>query len=63
VATLRLLARGMSNQEIAAALNLHERTVAKYVGHILEKLHLANRTQAALYALRQGIESLSPSDE
>jgi NarL family two-component system response regulator LiaR len=63
LATLRLLARGLSNQEIAAALHLHERTVAKYVGHILEKLHLANRTQAALYALRQGIESLSPSDE
>jgi len=63
VATLRLLARGMSNQEIAATLNLHERTVAKYVGHILEKLHLANRTQAALYALRQGIEQLSPADE
>ena len=63
MATLRLLARGMSNQEIAATLNLHERTVAKYVGHILEKLHLANRTQAALYALRQGIEQLSPADE
>jgi NarL family two-component system response regulator LiaR len=56
--TLRLLARGMSNQEIATALNLHERTIAKYVGHILEKLHLTNRTQAALYALRHGIEQL-----
>jgi NarL family two-component system response regulator LiaR len=55
--TLRLLARGLSNHEIACALNLHERTIAKYVGSILEKLHLKNRTQAALYALRHGIES------
>jgi NarL family two-component system response regulator LiaR len=61
--TLRLLARGMSNHDIAIALNIHERTVAKYVGHILEKLHLANRTQAALYALRRGIERLPPADE
>jgi NarL family two-component system response regulator LiaR len=51
--TLRLLARGLSNQEIAAVLNLHERTVVKYVTHILHKLHLSNRTQAALYAQRE----------
>ena len=48
--TLRLIARGQSNQEIATALTVHERTVAKYVSNILDKLHLANRTQAALYA-------------
>jgi NarL family two-component system response regulator LiaR len=58
VETLRLLARGMTNQDIAAALHIHERTVAKYVSHILEKLHLVNRTQAALYALRHGLEQL-----
>lgn len=52
--TISLIARGLSNQEIAAALNVHERTVVKYVSSILDKLHLANRTQAALYALRQG---------
>jgi NarL family two-component system response regulator LiaR len=63
LATLRLLARGLSNHEIADTLGIHERTVAKYVGHILEKLHLANRTQAALYALRQGIEPLHPPGE
>jgi NarL family two-component system response regulator LiaR len=63
LATLRLLARGFSNHEIADTLGIHERTVAKYVGHILEKLHLANRTQAALYALRQGIEPLHPTDD
>ena len=52
---LRLIARGMSNQEIAIQLNVHERTVAKYVSNILEKLQLANRTQAALYAIREGL--------
>jgi len=53
--TLRLIARGLSNQEIARTLNVHERTIAKYVSNILDKLHLANRTQAALYAIREGI--------
>jgi two-component system, NarL family, response regulator LiaR len=53
--TLRLIARGLSNQEIAAAMVVHDRTVAKYVSSILEKLHLANRTQAALYAINKGL--------
>ena len=53
--TLRLIARGLSNNEIAAELVVHERTIAKYVSRILEKLHLANRTQAALYALDKGL--------
>jgi NarL family two-component system response regulator LiaR len=53
--TLRLIARGMSNQEIAVELHVHERTVAKYVSSILEKLQLANRTQAALYAIHEGL--------
>jgi len=53
--TLRQIARGLSNQEIAVELFVHERTVAKYVSSILDKLHLANRTQAALYALREGL--------
>lgn len=53
--TLRLIARGQSNQEIAIAMTVHERTVAKYVSNILDKLHLANRTQAALYAVREGL--------
>jgi two-component system, NarL family, response regulator LiaR len=55
---LRLIARGMSNEEIAAALVVNDRTVAKHVTSILGKLHLANRTQAALYALRNGIAHL-----
>ncbi len=53
--TLRLIARGLSNQEIAVVMVLHERTIAKYVSSVLNKLHLANRTQAALYAIDQGL--------
>jgi NarL family two-component system response regulator LiaR len=53
--TLKLIARGLSNQEIAEELVVHERTVAKYVSSILDKLHLANRTQVALYAVREGL--------
>lgn len=53
--TLRLIARGMTNQEIANAISVTNRTVAKYVSSILDKLHLANRTQAALYAIREGL--------
>lgn len=56
--TLRLIARGLSNQEIADTLVLHERTIAKYVSNILNKLHMANRTQAALYALREGLTTV-----
>ena len=53
--TLRLIARGMSNNEIAKELGVHPRTVAKYVSAILRKLQLASRTQAALYAVREGL--------
>lgn len=53
--TLRLIARGLSNQEIANALVVNERTIAKYVSNILNKLHVSNRTQAALYAIREGL--------
>lgn len=55
VETLRLISRGLSNQEIASVLVVHERTIAKYVSSILNKLHLSNRTQAALYAIREGL--------
>ena len=58
VEVLRLIAYGESNQEIAAALGISEATVSKHVSHILSKLHLASRTQAALYALREGLASL-----
>jgi NarL family two-component system response regulator LiaR len=59
---LRLLARGMSNQEIADALVVGEATVRSHVSAILRKLQLASRTQAALYALREGLASLEDAD-
>ncbi len=52
---LRLVAQGLSNQEIAERLAVSERTARTHVSQILTKLHLANRTQAALYALREGL--------
>jgi NarL family two-component system response regulator LiaR len=58
VQVLRLVAQGMTNHEIAEALVLSERTVGNHVGSILSKLHLANRTQAALYAMREGLAQL-----
>ena len=54
---LRLVAQGLSNQEIADHFIICERTVRTHVSSILAKLHLASRTQAALYALREGIAS------
>ena len=58
VEVLQLVAQGLSNQDIAQNLVVAERTVSKHVSTILDKLHVANRTQAALYALRQGLTSL-----
>jgi NarL family two-component system response regulator LiaR len=58
VEILKLLTEGLTNQEIADRLVVSERTVRAHVSNILGKLHLANRTQAALYALRKGIATL-----
>ncbi len=58
VEVLRLVAQGLTNQEIAESLVIGERTVRTHVSNILGKLHLANRTQAALYALREGLARL-----
>ncbi|HUI73114.1 MAG TPA: response regulator transcription factor [Spirochaetia bacterium] len=55
---LRLIAQGMSNKEIATKIFVAEWTVRSHVSNILGKLHLASRTQAALYALRSGLASL-----
>jgi DNA-binding NarL/FixJ family response regulator len=52
---LRLLARGLANKEIAAALNIGEKTVKTHVSNILTKLGVQSRTQAALYATRVGL--------
>ena len=55
---LRLVAQGRSNRDIAEQLVIAEITVRTHVSNILSKLHLASRTQAALYALREGLASL-----
>lgn len=55
---IKLVAQGYTNQEIAETLVISERTVGNHIGSILGKLHLANRTQAALYALREGLAKL-----
>jgi NarL family two-component system response regulator LiaR len=52
---LKLVANGMSNSEIAEGLVISENTVKGHVSNILSKLHLADRTQAAVYAWREGI--------
>jgi NarL family two-component system response regulator LiaR len=58
VEVLRLVAQGLSNDDIAERLVVSARTVRTHVSHILDKLHLANRTQMALYAVREGIAKL-----
>lgn len=58
---LRLLALGKSNKEIAEQLSLTEVTVRTHISHILAKLGLENRVQAALYALRTGLAMLEES--
>jgi len=54
-AVLRLLAQGLANKEIAAALTIGEKTVKTHVSNILSKLGVVSRTQAALYAVRIGL--------
>jgi two-component system, NarL family, response regulator LiaR len=58
MAILRLVARGMDNQDIAQQLRYSVHTVANRLRTIFEKLHVTNRTQAALYALRHGWANL-----
>jgi NarL family two-component system response regulator LiaR len=55
---LRLLAKGQSNREISDRLAISEATVRTHVSNLLAKLDLCSRTQAALYALREGLASL-----
>ncbi len=55
---LRRLAQGHENKDIAEQLVISEATVRTHVSNILGKLHLASRTQAVLYALREGLASL-----
>jgi DNA-binding NarL/FixJ family response regulator len=55
VEILRLLAQGHSNQEIAGQLSVSEKTVRNRLSLVFRRLHLKNRTEAALYAMRQGL--------
>lgn len=60
---LKALAQGQSNKEIAHQLVISEKTVKTHITHILNKLQVSSRTQAALYAIRIGLVSLDASDE
>ena len=62
VEVLQVVARGRSNQEIAAELMISAATVRTHVSNILGKLQLASRTQATLYALREGLASLEDTE-
>jgi two-component system, NarL family, response regulator LiaR len=62
VEVLKLVAQGNSNQDIADELIISEATVRTHVSNILSKLHLASRTQAALYALKEGLASLDDAN-
>jgi DNA-binding NarL/FixJ family response regulator len=52
---LALVGRGLANKQIARQLSIAEKTVKTHVSHVLSKLGLADRTQAALYAVRVGL--------
>ena len=60
---LRLVAKGLSNRQIAEQLVVTEATVRSHVSNTLSKLHLANRVQATLYALQEGLTSLGNREE
>jgi NarL family two-component system response regulator LiaR len=62
VEVLKLVAQGLGNDEIADKLVISAATVRTHVSNIMGKLHLASRTQAALYALREGLASLDDPD-
>jgi DNA-binding NarL/FixJ family response regulator len=58
VETVKIVAVGLSNHDIAQRLNISERTVTKHISNILHKLQLENRTQIALYAAKEGLIDL-----
>jgi DNA-binding NarL/FixJ family response regulator len=57
---LVLVAHGRSNRDIGQALSIGERTVQTHLGNVLTKLQLTSRTQAALWAVREGLVDLQP---
>jgi len=58
LATLRLMADGKSNKEIASDLDISERTVKSHLGHLFEKLSVTSRTEAIKIATRRGLVRL-----
>ena len=62
VEVLKLVAEGKSNKEIAEELNISPHTARTHVNRILNKLHLANRVKATLYALSQGVSFLKETE-
>jgi NarL family two-component system response regulator LiaR len=58
-AVLALIAQGRSNKQISEELSISEKTVKTHVSNILTKLHLEDRTQAAIYALKEGLVPFS----
>lgn len=63
IEVLGMVSLGLSNQEIAGKLNLSALTVRSHISNILSKLHLENRTQAALFAIREGLADISDSEK
>jgi DNA-binding NarL/FixJ family response regulator len=61
VTVLRIVAEGKTNKEIANDLDLSEKTVKNHVRNIFHKLHVYDRTQAAIHAIRKGIIDLEPN--
>jgi NarL family two-component system response regulator LiaR len=62
VEVLKLVAEGKSNKEIAEELKISPNTVRTHINRIFKKLHLANRVEATLYALSQGVSSLKETE-
>lgn len=60
ITVLKLVAEGKTNKEIANALELSEKTVKNHVRNIFHKLHVYDRTQAAIHAIRKGLIELDP---
>jgi NarL family two-component system response regulator LiaR len=58
---LTCIGQGQSNKEIAAQLGLSEKTVKNHIANIFSKLHVCDRTQAVLYAIRKGLVKVDPS--
>jgi NarL family two-component system response regulator LiaR len=58
---LTCIGQGHSNKEIAAQLGLSEKTVKNHIANIFSKLHVCDRTQAVLYAIRKGLVKVDPS--